>query len=257
MASFSKKQEPRLSVTYLEAGLAIGAAGLVSTLSFTSPAAAMTPMDSFETFSAEASLTTELSRTNIPDVGQLLVLPSELPLNAQSRAQRLQELQAGILPRPQSEPQASLPIAERFPHSAPASNGEDMPLPARSNSNPLPSFPEDGVYLYGQVPVANQLATTYLVFEARSGTVTGAFYMPSSSYDCVQGTIGSSQIDLSVTDSYLQDSYRYALGLEYSPEAVASQVMPSASSPSIAGFYALPVTTQDLALVATCQALYQ
>ncbi|NJN91022.1 MAG: hypothetical protein HC878_12035, partial [Leptolyngbyaceae cyanobacterium SL_5_14] len=38
----------------------------------------------------------------------------------------------------------------------------------------------DGTYVFGQSPEANQVGSTYLVFEANDEQIVGAFYMPAS-----------------------------------------------------------------------------
>ena len=117
-------------------------------------------------------------------------------------------------------------------------------------------YSADGVYLYGQQPVINQPATTYFVFESQSGSVTGALYMASSSFDCVQGQINSESIALNVTNSYSQETYAYALGLNPSVTRVASRFGVSTSL-NIDGFHQLPVSEQDRDILATCQAQRQ
>lgn len=127
---------------------------------------------------------------------------------------------------------------------------------ARSLPSQLPTtsqYPADGVYLYGQQPIINQPATTYFVFESQSGSVTGALYMASSSFDCVQGQISSESIALNITNSYSQETYAYALGLNPSIAQVASRFGVSAS-PNIDGFHQLSVSEQDRSILATCQA---
>ena len=114
----------------------------------------------------------------------------------------------------------------------------------------------DGTYLYGQQPVSEQLATAYFVFEARSGVITGALFMPSSSFDCVQGHVESGEIVLTVTDSYYQDHYQYALALEMPAVDVAQQWGVVGLPPNISEFYSLPVRDSDRAVLTTCQANY-
>lgn len=128
-------------------------------------------------------------------------------------------------------------------------------------ANALPSTADDssvnGVYLYGQQPVPDQLATAYFVFELQGGSITGAFYMPSSSFDCVQGQIEPEQIHLSVTDSYSQETSPYALSLSPPTAVVASQASPVTAPLNIAGFYQLPMNDQSQDLLAICRARYQ
>jgi hypothetical protein len=77
-----------------------------------------------------------------------------------------------------------------------------------TNTKPLAkqspvNFPEkDGIYLYGQSSVANQLGQGYIVFKKHQGQVIGALYMPSSEFSCFQGTIAKSgELAMTVTSS--------------------------------------------------------
>ena len=49
------------------------------------------------------------------------------------------------------------------------------------------NFLKDGVYLYGESSQPEQIGQSYMVFEVKQGQVTGAFYMPRSSFDCFTG----------------------------------------------------------------------
>ena len=123
----------------------------------------------------------------------------------------------------------------------------------------------DGIYLYGEQPVHDQIATAYFVFERNTDAVSGAFYTASSSFDCAQGSINSDTIQLTITDSYSQESYGYAVGLASVEESLgktataqlASQqamaLTQGAETISIEGFYPLPVRARDRAILATCQ----
>ena len=79
----------------------------------------------------------------------------------------------------------------------------------------------DGVYLYGQQATASQLGSIYMVFEVIGNRAIGAFYMPSSSFDCFNGAISSTRLDLNVIDSYEQTSHPYSLAVE--PTLTAGQ----------------------------------
>lgn len=127
---------------------------------------------------------------------------------------------------------------------------QEQALPSQlSESAP---YAADGVYLYGQQPIANQPATTYFVFEAQAGSVTGALYMASSSFDCVQGQMTSDRITLNVTNSYSQETYAYALALNDVSAEVAGRLNVSIP-PTIDGFHQLSVSEQDRAILAICQ----
>lgn len=151
--------------------------------------------------------------------------------------------------------QALLEGAPRYSES-PVAVVDTYLEPLTSVANSAPIMPADGTYLYGQQPVPEQLATAYFVFEARSGDITGAFFMPSSSFDCVQGHIEGGEIVLTVTDSYSQDNYQYALALEMPAADIAQQWGIVNLPPNISGFYSLPVRDSDRAVLATCQANY-
>jgi len=125
--------------------------------------------------------------------------------------------------------------------------------PRKKPEMPTPSA--HGTYLYGQQPIANQPETAYFVFESYGTNITGALYMPSSSFDCVRGQIADQRIALSVTDSYSQETYSYALTLNEPMIEVASQGRMVVAPPNIEGFYPLPLREQDRAILATCQAI--
>ncbi len=124
------------------------------------------------------------------------------------------------------------------------------PRPTAEVALPLAS----STYLYGQQPIANQPDTAYFVFESQGAQITGALYMPSSSFDCVQGQIIDRQMALSITDSYTKETYSYALILNDPWVEVASQTSNVTPPPSIQGFYPLPIQAQDRAILTTCQA---
>lgn len=107
----------------------------------------------------------------------------------------------------------------------------------------------DGVYLYGQQETASQVGSIYMVFEVTGSRAVGAFYMPSSSFDCFNGAISSTRLDLNVIDSYEQTSHPYSLAVE--PTLTAGQV---GAEFNISGF--TPVSTvseMDEHILETCQ----
>ncbi|MEM9163051.1 MAG: hypothetical protein AAGC54_08280 [Cyanobacteria bacterium P01_F01_bin.4] len=116
------------------------------------------------------------------------------------------------------------------------------------------ALPNDGVYLYGQQPLPEQLATAYLVFEARAGIILGAFYMPQSSFDCVQGHFQDTQLALTITDSYSQDNFEYALGIERDTQVASTG---GAAAMAIEGYHRIQqVSENDLRILDTCKAFY-
>lgn len=71
----------------------------------------------------------------------------------------------------------------------------------------------DGVYLFGEDPEPEQVGKAYMVFEVRRGRLIGAFYMPSSSFDCVFGSAQSQRLDLTIVNSYERTTYPYSVPL--------------------------------------------
>lgn len=69
--------------------------------------------------------------------------------------------------------------------------------------SPTANFPkQDGIYLYGQSPEANQLGQGYIIFQKQQDRVIGALYVPSSEFSCFQGTLGQSgELAMTVTGS--------------------------------------------------------
>ncbi len=137
----------------------------------------------------------------------------------------------------------------------------------RSPSRPVPtaesavSEPASNTYLYGQQPIPDQPGTVYFVFESQGTAIVGALYMPSSSFDCVEGRITQQQIALRGTDSYSQERFSHAIPLSDSNLVeVASQSGIAIASPEsapldIEGFHSLTVRDSDRALLAICQAI--
>lgn len=120
-----------------------------------------------------------------------------------------------------------------------------------SLSSPLP----DGVYLYGDVPEANQIGATYLVMSIQQGQTTGAFYQPFSDFDCFRGQVTETALLLTITNSHDQTTYPYALPLSdrqtiASQQGGTAQVIPT-------GYHRLGAPSeQDQAILETCRQAY-
>lgn len=111
-------------------------------------------------------------------------------------------------------------------------------------------LPGNGVYLYGESPQANQVGHTYAVFEVTDSETVGAFYMPSSSFDCFYGEVEANAMDLVVVNSYDQAAHSYSMPLGYtdiagpSGEAIAVPV----------GFHRISeLSPQDHQMLTTCR----
>ncbi|HEY9621546.1 MAG TPA: hypothetical protein V6C78_14385 [Crinalium sp.] len=115
----------------------------------------------------------------------------------------------------------------------------------------------NGTYLYGQAPEAEQLGSTYVVFEVdRNQHVVGAFYMPQSSFDCFQGELQANQLAVTVTDSYDRTTHPYAVAVESSATVAGRD---GAAAPvSLAGFHSIQtVGANDERILSTCKAAYR
>lgn len=73
----------------------------------------------------------------------------------------------------------------------------------------------EGTYLYGESNKSNQLNQEYFVFEVQNNKVIGAAYMPRSSFDCFYGTQRSSRLNLTIVNSYKENTYSHLLNLNY------------------------------------------
>ncbi|MEO0540776.1 MAG: hypothetical protein AAFZ80_07905 [Cyanobacteria bacterium P01_A01_bin.105] len=142
-----------------------------------------------------------------------------------------------------AQPASALPIV---PRAAQPATVPIQPLLAEA-----PTLPTDGFYLFGEQPVPDQLATAYFVFELQAGRVTGAFYMPLSSFDCVHGQMTDTELALTVTESYSQERYPYAMS--FTQEALVASAG-EASALSLDGFYQLDdLSDNDHRLIEACQ----
>ncbi|MBD1920923.1 hypothetical protein H6F77_07460 [Microcoleus sp. FACHB-831] len=66
---------------------------------------------------------------------------------------------------------------------------------APAKSIPLSNL-ADGTYLFGEIPRPNQLGMAYVVFQRQKGKVVGAFYYPSSGFDCFSGNVKNNALDV-------------------------------------------------------------
>ncbi|WP_080807659.1 hypothetical protein [Halomicronema hongdechloris] len=122
-----------------------------------------------------------------------------------------------------------------------------------STETTTPQFPADGVYLYGQSPTPEELGVGYMVMEAVDQQVIGAFYMPHSSFDCFQGRVDGNELALTITNSYTQETYPYAISL-VSNDAIAS-TGEGLEPLSLEGLYRLAQPSDnDMRILATCKA---
>jgi hypothetical protein len=86
-------------------------------------------------------------------------------------------------------------------------------LNARALPTAAPTIP-NGQYLYGEVTTPNEIGNAYLVFEAVDGRVSGAFYMPHSSFDCFTGELASDRLEMTLVDSYEGSAWNYEIPID-------------------------------------------
>ncbi|NER78036.1 MAG: hypothetical protein F6K42_00330 [Leptolyngbya sp. SIO1D8] len=126
--------------------------------------------------------------------------------------------------------------------TATASNSEPQVTPGLA----------DGIYSFGESPEAGQTGSTYMVLSVQSQQVVGAFYQPSSSFDCFYGQVTGNELTLTVVDSYDQTQYPYALALDASSQIASQDSGANALVPS--GFYPLAeLSDLDHSILSTCQ----
>jgi len=83
----------------------------------------------------------------------------------------------------------------------------------------------------------------------------GAFYMPSSEFDCTYGRFQADQLALTVIDSYEQGQHPYAIALEPATPIAAQD--PRAGGLNLEGFYPIAtVSANDQRLLAACKSRY-
>jgi hypothetical protein len=110
----------------------------------------------------------------------------------------------------------------------------------------------DGTYLYGESPVADTLGATYFVFEVTDNTLAGAVYQPSSSFDCVHGTVAADALNLTIVDAYDQGEWLHTVALVPATTDVAS-LNGTAPLTQLEGMHAIRTVSElDQQLLATC-----
>ena len=115
---------------------------------------------------------------------------------------------------------------------------------------------QDGTYLYGQSPQPEQVGVAYMIFEAQSDRIVGAFYMPHSSFDCFYGEAQPDKLALTVIDSYEQAAYAYDVAFQPSAD-IANAVGGVMTSVSLEGFHPIEtVSANDQRILGICHTNY-
>ncbi|NET30985.1 MAG: hypothetical protein F6K19_03150 [Cyanothece sp. SIO1E1] len=145
---------------------------------------------------------------------------------------------------PFEEQRSHSTVSVRLKQSAPIANTGSLPL--------------EGIYLYGQSSQPEQLGQTYLVFEARDNKIIGAFYKPSSSFDCFYGMAKPEQLSMTVVDSYSQAVYPYSVAREQNMTIASANSRSTAATLALRDFHPIhPPSANDQNILDICKANYQ
>lgn len=111
---------------------------------------------------------------------------------------------------------------------------------------------EEGTYLFGQSPEPDQLGAAYAILSVQNNQTVGAFYQPSSSFDCFSGEVSPNRLAVNVVDSYEQTVHPYTVALTLEDSLVAGE---AAGAYTLEGFHPIEdISTNDYEMLAVCQA---
>lgn len=129
----------------------------------------------------------------------------------------------------------------------------DLAQSEATNQQTLP----DGTYVFGQSPEADQVGSTYLVFEANDEQIVGAFYMPASSFDCFYGEPEVEHLELTVVNSEDQSEYAHTVELQRDTNVATVGDWPIASL-HLTGYHQIDtVSPNDRRILAACKVAQQ
>ena len=148
------------------------------------------------------------------------------------------------------------PVLKHWDQSSVATKAPVLKYWGQTSAANIRSPIPDGIYLYGQSPEPEQLGSTYLIFEVKNQQTVGAFYLPSSSFDCFHGELQPDRLLLTVVDSFDQTTHPYAVALQADqPVAAGGGATPPVS---LVGYHPIEfISAMDYQLLSTCQANYQ
>jgi hypothetical protein len=147
-----------------------------------------------------------------------------------------------------------------FAYATEASDSSSEPVEqATSSSTSDSSQPTlaDGVYLYGESPEPNQIGSAYLVFEVTDHQLVGAFYLPHSSFDCLEGEVQDDRLNFTLVNSYDRTVQAYSLPIQ-SDNYVASASEPMTAPIQLNGMHNIStISDNDQRILETCKADFQ
>ncbi len=138
-----------------------------------------------------------------------------------------------------------------------AQNSPQLTTSAKATKGSSGDVPTaDGVYLYGQSPVPNQIGQEYTVFEINQGRVLGVLYMPNAEYSCFDGTYKSGQLALMVASNPTEEGgnpTEVATGSNHSVGKISSPL-----AVTLQNYHRISkVSANDHKLLSACKASYQ
>ena len=166
-----------------------------------------------------------------------------------------------------STPYLSVQASEQMAFSSSMSSDTTPRLAARSLKEPVElgqlyteavaatgtSFPNNGVYLYGQSPEPEQIGSAYAVMEIVENRAVGAFYMPQSSFDCFYGAVETDNLNLNVISSYDQETHEYSVAFLEGTAIAATDA--TAAPVQLEGYHAIDtVSRNDHRILGVCRA---
>ena len=123
---------------------------------------------------------------------------------------------------------------------------------------------KDGVYLYGQSPEPQQIGQEYIVIEVSKGKAVGAFYLPSSEFNCFNGTIEAGKLALLLANGPETEAYPDTIGSNTEEPQLAalgdrslgdsSNEITTPYSVALQNYHQLPqVSESDKQILAACK----
>lgn len=126
------------------------------------------------------------------------------------------------------------------------------PLRAQENNSSRKPFP-NGTYLYGQSQQANQIGSSYIVFEVIQDQLIGALYMPHSEFSCFRGEVQGNEVVMTVDHPYEDTTHPYAIAL--APTSPIADRNGDATNPlGLQGYHLLEeISENDERMLAVCK----
>jgi hypothetical protein len=135
---------------------------------------------------------------------------------------------------------------------------------SKNTYEPKGKLPQkDGVYLYGQSPEPQQIGQEYIVIEVSKGKAVGAFYLPSSEFNCFNGTIEGGKLALLLANGPETEAYPDTIGSNTEEQVAivgdrslgdSSNEITTPYSVALQNYHQLPqVSESDKQILAACK----